>query len=313
VTRPGPRWHEASRRVPVRDRDADEPRRGPDSVLPPREAERVRLRVRRIIEITARAGRYRKGLDAAARRLSAEEATIIADLEDRGLQVPQLRDILWGGHVIIDDPDLYRAWYFEKRSHRRISSHHRHIDKDTYPDLGMRGVLVREKLHGRTDQGTWIQLEKTPATMGGGFHLPTLNDVRHLWDFVVYRITKSNVGPWGLSKRTERRPLYLVPDVDVAVTLHPTVAASLHRTLERLEDDDDTTAVSEDLAALFPPPDRVDASAELGLALDARGGRGLFGNSEVWVTELPSRVAGRLLAEDRLHAGTTIWDEEALG
>lgn len=292
-------------------RDADRPRRGADNVLPPDAAERVRLRVRRLIEITARSGQYRKGLDAAARRLSAEEATIIADLEERGLQVPQLRDVLWGGHVIVDDPELYRAWYFEKRSHRRISSHHRHIDKETYPDYGMRGVLVREKLHGRTDQGTWIQLEKTPATMGGGFRLPTLNDVLHLWDFVVYRLTKSNVGPWGLSKRTERRPLYLVPDVDVAVTLHPSIAATLHRTIEQIEDDDDTTAVSEDLAVLFPPPDRVDASAELGLALDARGGRGLFGSSEVWVTEAPSHVAGRLLAADRPDPAATLWDQEA--
>jgi hypothetical protein len=295
----------------VHEDDARSPAAQGSPVLSPRDAERVRLRVRRLIDITARAGRYRKGLAAAARLLSPEEATIIADLEEHGLQVPQLRDILWGGHVVLDDPDLYTAWTFDKRSHRRISSHHRHIDKSLYPDIGMRGPLVREKLHGRTDQGTWLQLEKTPATMGGGFRLPSLDDVRHLWDYVVYRVTKSNVGPWGLSKRTERRPLYLVPDVDVAVTLHPSIAASLRRTLEQIEDDDDTTAVSEDLAVLFPPPDRVDASAELGLALDDRGGRGLFGNSEVWVTEAPSRVAGRLLAEDLAHPGASIWDREA--
>ena len=100
---------------------------------------------------------------AAARRLSPEEAVIIADLERHGLQVPQLRDVLCGGHVIVDDPELYQNWSFPRVSHQRLSSHHRDIDKTRYPDIGMRGLVVREKLHGRTAQGTWVQLEKTPA------------------------------------------------------------------------------------------------------------------------------------------------------
>ena len=47
----------------------------------------VRTRVRLMIEITARAGAYRKGLLAAAEHLSPEEAAIISDLERHGLQV----------------------------------------------------------------------------------------------------------------------------------------------------------------------------------------------------------------------------------
>ena len=47
----------------------------------------------------------------------------------------------------------------------------------------MRGVVVREKLHGRTAQGTWVQLEKTPAAFGQR-KLPSLNDIRHLIDYV---------------------------------------------------------------------------------------------------------------------------------
>jgi hypothetical protein len=61
----------------------------------------------------------------------------------------------------------------------------------------MRGAVVREKLHGRTAQGTWVQLEKTPAAFGPR-KLPSLDDIRHLIDYVVYRVTRSNVGPWGL-------------------------------------------------------------------------------------------------------------------
>ena len=43
-----------------------------------------------------------------------------------------------------DDPQLYENWRFAKVSHPRISSHHRDIDKTRYPDIGMRGQVVRE-------------------------------------------------------------------------------------------------------------------------------------------------------------------------
>jgi hypothetical protein len=258
-----------------------------------RQTAETRERVRLIIEITARGGAYRKGLLAAARQLSPEEAVIIADLEGHGMQVPQLRDVLCGGHVIIDDPDLYENWRFARVSHERLSSHHRNIDKARYPDIGMRGVVVREKLHGRTAQGTWVQLEKTPAAFGKK-KLPSLDDLRHLMDYVTYRVTHSNVGPWGLSRWTERRPIYLSPRLAVPVPLAPPVAASLDAALHRIEASDDVTAASA-LAARFAPPQVADPSRELGRALHGRAGRGLFGNSEVWVTQALSPVATALL------------------
>jgi hypothetical protein len=260
-----------------------------------RQTAETRARVRLMVSITAQDGAYRKGLQAAAGLLSPEEAEIIADLEAHGLQVPQLRDILHGGHVIIDNPDLYENWRFEKVSHLRLSSHHRDVDKKRWPDIGMRGVLVREKLHGRTAQGTWVQLEKTPAAFGKR-KLPSLGDLRHLMDYVVYRITRSNVGPWGLSRATERRPMYLSPNVALPTSLTPPVAQSLRRALSRIEADDDVTSASQDLAARFPPPDRTDPAAELGQALTGRAGRGLFGSSQVWVTETPSTIAATVLA-----------------
>ena len=86
----------------------------------------------------------------------------------------QLRDLLRGAHVLVDEPYLYERWVFPTVSQQRISSHHPEIDKREYPDYGMRGPLVREKLHGRTAHGTWLQLEKTPATMAAGKRrLPT--------------------------------------------------------------------------------------------------------------------------------------------
>jgi len=271
-----------------------------------RQAEQIRERVRLMIEITARRGAYRRGLVAASRGLSPEEAAILSDLEQHGLQVPQLHDVLCGGHVLVDDPALYEDWKFDGLSRPRLSSHHRDIDKARYPDIGMRGHVVREKLHGRTAQGTWVQLEKTPAAFGKR-KLPGPSDVLHLVDYVVYRVTRSNVGPWGLSRMTERRPMYLAPVVAMDTSLSPPVARSLTAALRRIEEDDDVTAVSQDLAARFPPPDRQDLAGDLGQALTRGGGRGLFGNSEVWVTETPSRPAARVLAASRRPPGPESW------
>jgi len=261
-------------------------------------AEEVRKRVRLLVDITSRVGVFRTGLKLAARRLTRSEATIIADLERHGLDVPQLREVLWGGHVLVDDPDLYTRWRFPK-THERLSSHHPNVDKHRYPDLGLKGPLVREKLHGRTLTGTWVQLEKTPAAMGPGFHLPTMNDIRHLCDYVVYRITKSNVGPWGLSKQTERRPVYLAPAMFATVPVPADAAEELTSTLERVEDQDDTTSASPDLATLFPPPDRRNTFAELVFHHQGRNGRGLFGSADVYVHAAPRTAAHAALDDAR--------------
>jgi hypothetical protein len=285
---------------------------GGSSTLTAERTRQVRTRVRLLIDITARAGSYRKGLQAAAEQLGPEEAAVIVDLEENGLQVPQLRDVLRGGHVLVDDPGLYEKWRFAKVSHPRLSSHHRDIDKQRYPDIGMRGPVVREKLHGRTAQGTWVQLEKTPAAFGKG-RLPSLDDLRHLVDYVTYRITRSNVGPWGLSRMTERRPMYLSPNLAVPTPLSPQVAGSLASALRRIEADDDTTAASADLAARFPPPERSEPEAELGQMLSGRSGRGLFGNSDVWVTETASEVAAMVTRQAHVEPPTAnLWTEAGL-
>jgi hypothetical protein len=260
-----------------------------------------------MIEITARAGTYRKGLLSAVAHLSPEEALIISDLERYGLQVPQLQDVLWGGHVLVDDPQLYDKWRFKRVSHERLSSHHPDIDKSRYPDIGMRGQVVREKLHGRTAVGTWVQLEKTPAAFGQR-KLPSLSDFRHLMDYVVYRMTHSNVGPWGLSRLTERHPMYLSPMVAVPTSVSGPVAESLTSTLRHIESDDDVAAVSTDLVDRFPPPERTDPTNELGRALSGRAGRGLFGNSEVWVAETPSSSAATVLQQRHRPPMTSVID-----
>ena len=186
-----------------------------------RETERIRRRMQVLIRITARPGIFRAGITVAARRLTPEEARILTDLEASGMDVIQLREVLRGAHVLVDDPELYDAWRAFKRSRTRISSHHRTVDKTRYPDIGLKGPLVREKLHGRTAAGTWVQLEKTPASMGGkNLPLPTWTDVQHLWDYVVYRIRQQqrrSVGALAADREA--------PDVPVALPARDRPAA----------------------------------------------------------------------------------------
>ncbi len=271
--------------------------RAPASVdLSPAETERVRERVRLMLDISARTNRFRGGILHAAAHLTPPEAAIVADLERHGLDVSQLRDLLRGAHVLVDQPELYERWLFPGKSHQRISSHHPEIDKQTYPDYGMRGPLVREKLHGRTAHGTWLQLEKTPATMTAGkFKLPTLTDLKHLADYVVYRLTRSNVGPWGRSGATERRPMYLSPDLGVRVPIPAKVSDELTGVISQLEESDDLTSVSA-MASRFPPPDRANDLAELTFTGIAQG-RGLFGGASVWSTPSSSDKAAALLQD----------------
>ncbi len=272
--------------------DAERP---PGSVdLSPAETARVRERVRLMLEISARSNRFRRGILQAAAHLTPHEAAIVADLERHGLDVTQLRDLLHGAHVLVDQPELYERWVFPEKSHQRMSSHHPEIDKRAYPDYGMRGPLVREKLHGRTAHGTWLQLEKTPATMTAGkVKLPSVTDLKHLADYVVYRITRSNVGPWGRSGATERRPMYLSPDLGVRVPLPEKVSDELTGMISEIEESDDVTSMS-DMASRFPPPDRANDLAELTFTGVAQG-RGLLGGASMWSTPSTSDKAADLL------------------
>lgn len=287
--------------------DGDEPFGSVD--LSPAETARVRERVRLMLEVSSRSNRFRRGILQAAARLTPHEAAIVADLERHGLDVTQLRDLLQGAHVLVDQPELYERWVFPHKSHQRMSSHHPEIDKRTYPDYGMRGPLVREKLHGRTAHGTWLQLEKTPATMTAGkIKLPSLTDLKHLADYVVYRVTRSNVGPWGRSGATERRPMYLSPDLGVCVPIPEKVNDELTGVISEIEESDDVTSVS-DMAYRFPPPDRANDLAELTFTGIAQG-RGLFGGASVWSTPSSSDQSAELL---RKQVQRPAWSVPELG
>jgi hypothetical protein len=171
------------------------------------DAERRRIGV--LVRIAATAADFSPKLSRAVEHASDDEVRIMSDLLDRGMSVPALVHLLQGAHVIVGEDSLYERWIFPA-SRKRMSSHHRTVDKATTPDYGLDGPLVRESLHGKAPFGTWIQLERTKATFRWGT-LPTWSDVVHLRDYVIYRITGKNVGPWGLSAMVDTRPMVLRP------------------------------------------------------------------------------------------------------
>ena len=169
----------------------------------------ARQRLALLVKVAATTGDFSPRLAGAVGAATAEEVQILSDLVDRGLSIPALVSFLQGAHLMIGDVALYERWIFPS-SRPRLSSHHRSVDKARYPDYGYEGPLVREALHGRTTTGTWVQLERSRAMFRPG-RLPTWTDLVHLRDYVIYRVTGRNVGPWGLSARVDTRPMVLRP------------------------------------------------------------------------------------------------------
>jgi hypothetical protein len=171
------------------------------------EAERRRLSL--LVKVAASAGNFSPKLAVAVDHATDAEVRVMSDLVQRGMTIPDLVGLLQGAHVLVGDDDLYERWIFPT-SRRRMSSHHRTVDKKSTPDYGLDGPLVRESLHGKAEVGTWVQLERTKATFQWG-KLPTWSDAVHIRDYVLYRITGKNVGPWGLSAHVDTRPMLLRP------------------------------------------------------------------------------------------------------
>jgi hypothetical protein len=169
----------------------------------------ARRRLALLVRVAASAGEFSPKLSDAVDHATDAEVRIMSDLVDRGMSIPDLVSVLQGAHVIVGDDGLYERWIFPT-SRRRMSSHHRTVDKSRTPDYGLDGPLVRESLHGKASIGTWVQLERTKATFQWG-RLPSWSDVVHIRDYVLYRLTGKNVGPWGLSAHVDTRPMLLRP------------------------------------------------------------------------------------------------------
>lgn len=133
-----------------------------------------------------------------------EEREIISYLEKNfEISPDQLKEILMGAHVRLEDNGQAYAEWAEKvvSKQQRLSSH----PSDT-TQYGIRGSLVKELLFSRTKETdnktyTWFQLENHPVSFG---HI-----IRHMLDYIKYKMTNQNQGPYGSSNATDRTPIIL--------------------------------------------------------------------------------------------------------
>lgn len=132
--------------------------------------------------------------------LSVFNAIINFDLSGK-----QMAEILKGAHVRIDDGGhLYDIWSNLSSAHERISSHPSLTGSKQY---GIMGPWTHEILFGVVeDHGkhkTFFQLENTPWASG------IKHRVGHTLDATKYLLTRSNIGPYGISDHVDKNPIRL--------------------------------------------------------------------------------------------------------
>ena len=121
-------------------------------------------------------------------------------LEENNIAITgkQFIEIFNGAHVHVeDDKEIYEILSPEYKS--RISSHPS-LNTQIHKSEGFYG----EFLVGTWERGTWFQLEKSPFNSRN-----PISYITHGFDFLCYRITGMNVGPYGLSCHTDKNPMVL--------------------------------------------------------------------------------------------------------
>lgn len=128
-----------------------------------------------------------------ASQASLDELRILDDIFLLKQARWQASDIFCGAHVELwDDGERYRAWSKLKSAHARKSSHK--SDKTQY---SVSGRCCHTILFGMLDNTTWFQMENN-----------TLDDFwYHAYDFVEYKLTGRNQGPYGSSQYKDTNPI----------------------------------------------------------------------------------------------------------
>jgi hypothetical protein len=131
-----------------------------------------------------------------ARRAWPDEAQIMDDVFILHQARLNASEIFSGAHVIIADGGRrYEAWTKLRTAQQRMSSHQ--SDK---PEHAVSGPCCHTILFGTVDEHTWFQMENN-----------SLEDwVYHLVDFIKYKATGKNQGPYGSSAHTDRNPLRII-------------------------------------------------------------------------------------------------------
>jgi hypothetical protein len=191
---------------------------------------------------------------------SPAELTILGDLLDWGITFDQLVQLLDGAHLLVPGHFALDRWSALAGVHPRTSSHYRDLTgPDAGPQYGLAGTYAHEILFGPGPHGsTFVQLERAAPS-------PTALP-RHLADWVEYRASRRNQGPYGSSAFTDARPLHLAL-ADHPEAVAPSVAAGRVREIATAVGT--TARVIEPELALTPLVARVPAAPAYDDALRA--------------------------------------------
>jgi hypothetical protein len=120
---------------------------------------------------------------------------------DEGFQFSanHMKEMLMGAHIRLDDSGkTCKEWATMAAAKQRISSHPSDGDQ-----FSIKGTLIKELLFSAISEEdklyTWFQLENHPVSFG--------SIVRHMVDYVKYKISSRNQGPFGSSRITDLKPL----------------------------------------------------------------------------------------------------------
>lgn len=149
----------------------------------------------------------------------ASELVVLQDIIDMVSTAPLdgegraelLADILQGAHVhIVDDGTFYTKWSQMDNAKARISSHAAKADSIQY---GISGPWIHEILFGVVDHentdATFFQLENSP------YGREILNSIRHVIDYLKYRVRGKNQGPYGESEHKDDNPIFINKDGEI--------------------------------------------------------------------------------------------------
>lgn len=125
-------------------------------------------------------------------------------------------EILNGGYVLLDDEgSVYEEWLDLDNIKERPSSH-ASCDKQ----YAFYGSVVHEFLFsvreiqdpktGKIKKYTWFQLECYPMKYG--------YFMRHMFSWILYKVTNKNQGPFGVSAFKESNPLFFVQSSEQTVS-----------------------------------------------------------------------------------------------
>jgi hypothetical protein len=135
--------------------------------------------------------------------LPAAQQSVLADLKQLGVSSV---DVWQGSHVVVkgDGGALYERWK-ALGAEQRTSSHYHDVPTAQYQlRFGSHGLLFGKD----ADGNTWFQFENHPDKP---FTKDPLDFIEHRLDFVKYKVTGQNVGPFGFSPHAELHDPLQVP------------------------------------------------------------------------------------------------------